>query len=615
MKEQEIKLIKDLYNHFQPQTDVTDELINSFYNQYGSIRGILMNLVLKFQPKAEVTDEYLDKKLSDYGIQSEKIKDDTTPPLANSKIKLTKETSEVEPAKEQESLQEKTKEKQKEIAASDSNKKSKTGLIVTLLIVGIIGVIGFLNQDILLEQFSINSATDSPIEKLDNYRIESDIIRENVNAIDNSENKNDEIINDIRDDFYYLKNNWVNLKRISLSDNITIYSTLEYPSLNNHFCAQILNEGINYEFYVNNEKLYFVYSHFEGIENRYYFNPNGEIIMWLDSEKAEVKDGLLAEKNSLNLIFEEIYFNTETNDIKKSNLLGIINDPDGYTNVRADKSSSSSVIYEIYDENKRFEIIDDSGEWWKIKFDIDEYPYEIIGFIHNSRVELIDNSEVDEQLDLGYSTYAKSNVSNLNVRSTPEISDNVIGMLQLGDRVEVLGVVKREMGATRNGILNKETLIDIAGSEVLFQSGKVFKIIHEGPLAYRVIADDRDHEAIIDKSNIDLIEREVWLLVHFLNQKSRKTDQGYVYQKFLTSQKEVEEDVTTEEKANETDKYYKIQDPDGYTNMRDAPAGSIIRRVLPNEKFRVSGVSGKYKVVKFDNGETGYIHNSRIVKY
>jgi hypothetical protein len=49
--------------------------------------------------------------------------------------------------------------------------------------------------------------------------------------------------------------------------------------------------------------------------------------------------------------------------------------------------------------------------------------------------------------------------------------------------------------------------------------------------------------------------------------------------------------------------------------MRDAPGGSVIQRVLPNEKFRVSGVSGKYKVVKFDNGETGYIHNSRVVKY
>ena len=68
MKEKEIKLIKDLYQHFQPQTEVTDELINSCYDQYGSIRGVLMNLVLKFQPNADVSDSYLDSKLVEYGI-------------------------------------------------------------------------------------------------------------------------------------------------------------------------------------------------------------------------------------------------------------------------------------------------------------------------------------------------------------------------------------------------------------------------------------------------------------------------------------------------------------------------------------------------------------------
>lgn len=68
MKEKEIKLIKDLYQHYQPQTDVTDELINSCYDQYGSIRGVLMNIILKFEPSADVSDAYLDGKLAEYGI-------------------------------------------------------------------------------------------------------------------------------------------------------------------------------------------------------------------------------------------------------------------------------------------------------------------------------------------------------------------------------------------------------------------------------------------------------------------------------------------------------------------------------------------------------------------
>jgi hypothetical protein len=69
------------------------------------------------------------------------------------------------------------------------------------------------------------------------------------------------------------------------------------------------------------------------------------------------------------------------------------------------------------------------------------------------------------------------------------------------------------------------------------------------------------------------------------------------------------------ERITKTEQYFKIQDPDGYTNMRDAPSGNIIRKVFPNEKFRVSAESGKYKVVIFDNGETGYIHSSRVFEY
>ena len=46
-----------------------------------------------------------------------------------------------------------------------------------------------------------------------------------------------------------------------------------------------------------------------------------------------------------------------------------------------------------------FEILDDNSEWWKIKFAIDEYPYEIIGFIHYSRVERIDNEDDFERID------------------------------------------------------------------------------------------------------------------------------------------------------------------------------------------------------------------------
>lgn len=538
------------------------------------------------------------------------------------------ETVQVESVEKEETLQEPTKVTQKETPSSDSKKKSKTGLIVTLLIVGAIGIIGFLNQDMLLEYFSNTAATDAATDKLDNYQIESNIIREYVNAIDNrdvikaisywhdhperywalhypssleisdkikdswrissysknsisdiikvdkntyhlstnfthtsrktgitetikakvayifnnnhmiissygikidnSESKNDEIIKNIRDSFYYLKNNWVNLKRLTLSDNITIFSTLEYPSLNNHFCAQILNAGINYEFYVNHEKLYFVYSHFEGIENRYYFNPNGEIIMWLDSEKAEVKDGLLAEKNRLKLIFEEIYFNAEkSTNVKKSNTLGVINDPDGYTNVRANKSSSSSVIYKIYDENKRFEIIDNSGEWWKIKFDINEYPYEIIGFIHNSRVELIDNDE-----DFLVAKNGFINANNLNFRSTPQLNNqNIISYLQYGDNVNILSSVNKTLTDVKHCIIENDIVVNIDGVKTVILAGKMLDIwlMKDSYIVCGYELKNGEYKKFsVNYSDVDVVRQEKWYKIEFDN------NIGYIYQKFVT---------------------------------------------------------------------------------
>jgi hypothetical protein len=72
---------------------------------------------------------------------------------------------------------------------------------------------------------------------------------------------------------------------------------------------------------------------------------------------------------------------------------------------------------------------------------------------------------------------------------------------------------------------------------------------------------------------------------------------------------------TQEEGTNGSVVYYKIQDPDGYTNLRDWPNGKILKRVYPNEKIEVIGTEGDCKQVKLQDGTTGYIHSSRLVKY
>lgn len=61
--------------------------------------------------------------------------------------------------------------------------------------------------------------------------------------------------------------------------------------------------------------------------------------------------------------------------------------------------------------------------------------------------------------------------------------------------------------------------------------------------------------------------------------------------------------------------YYKINDPDGYSNLRDKPKGNVIRKVLENEKFQVIATEDGYKQVKLFDGTIGYIHSSRIVEY
>lgn len=68
MKENEIRLIKDLYNHYDQKQDISDEFLKSLTEDYGTIRGVLMNVILKYDSEAEITDEYLDAKLKQYKI-------------------------------------------------------------------------------------------------------------------------------------------------------------------------------------------------------------------------------------------------------------------------------------------------------------------------------------------------------------------------------------------------------------------------------------------------------------------------------------------------------------------------------------------------------------------
>jgi hypothetical protein len=59
---------------------------------------------------------------------------------------------------------------------------------------------------------------------------------------------------------------------------------------------------------------------------------------------------------------------------------------------------------------------------------------------------------------------------------------------------------------------------------------------------------------------------------------------------------------------------YKINDPDGYSNLRATPGGEVIKKVYEDERFKVFDEKEKHKKVALADGTVGYIHNSRVVK-
>lgn len=72
-------------------------------------------------------------------------------------------------------------------------------------------------------------------------------------------------------------------------------------------------------------------------------------------------------------------------DVKeKKSHYGVINDPDGYTNVREEKSSKSEILFKVYEGNK-FRIIDKTDDnWWLIGYNGGQ------GFIYSKKVNVIE---------------------------------------------------------------------------------------------------------------------------------------------------------------------------------------------------------------------------------
>ena len=67
--------------------------------------------------------------------------------------------------------------------------------------------------------------------------------------------------------------------------------------------------------------------------------------------------------------------------------------------------------------------------------------------------------------------------------------------------------------------------------------------------------------------------------------------------------------------SDEIIEFFRIEDPDGWSNLRKTPAGEVLRKVYSDEKFEVIGEENKHKKVKLSDGTIGFIHSSRVVSF
>ena len=90
-----------------------------------------------------------------------------------------------------------------------------------------------------------------------------------------------------------------------------------------------------------------------------------------DSKEATVKAVVVEEASE------------EASEGYVNDIYGIINDPDGYTNVREHRSVKSDILFSI-EENRRFKIISQDSNWWLIEYNEQQ------GYMFKSRIDIIE---------------------------------------------------------------------------------------------------------------------------------------------------------------------------------------------------------------------------------
>jgi|SRR5690554_2818388 len=70
---------------------------------------------------------------------------------------------------------------------------------------------------------------------------------------------------------------------------------------------------------------------------------------------------------------------------------------------------------------------------------------------------------------------------------------------------------------------------------------------------------------------------------------------------------------STEKNDNVNKLIFTVNDPDGYSNLRNKPGGDVLQKVNVGTTFEIIGEKDNHKKVRLNDGTVGYIHKSRVV--
>ena len=105
----------------------------------------------------------------------------------------------------------------------------------------------------------------------------------------------------------------------------------------------------------------------------------GDVESYIDKNPVYVKTLKKVDFYNLPMLKDYVEYIYQKNDTDKNSF--VINDPDGFTNLRKEKSSSSEILQKIK-TGEKIEVLDNSGDWFLVQTQDDKK-----GYVHKSRIK------------------------------------------------------------------------------------------------------------------------------------------------------------------------------------------------------------------------------------